>query len=338
MITVELNDLTGSTAWKVASRPEPGPLLPNQIDVALKAASLNYRDLLVARGLYNPNIQLPAVPVSDGAGEVVGVGSSVTRFKVGDRVAPTFFQDWYDGQVLPRYHQNTLGAGGSGILTQRLVISEEGAVRIPDSLSYEQAATLPCAALTAWSALFENASLRSGMTVLVQGTGGVSIFALQFAKAAGARVVATTRSESKREKLLQLGADVVINSTQEANWGEAVVAQTGGHGADIVIDLGGPDTVQHSLAAAAPGATVALIGVLSGFEAPLPLFPVLTKQVRLQGIFVGSRRMFEDMNRAIDSIKLEPVIDRVFSLEQSGDALRHLESGSHFGKVVISFA
>jgi len=315
--------------------PRPGP---GEVLVTFHAASLNYRDLMVVEGTYNPRMKLPAVPLSDGAGQVTAVGDGVTKWKVGDRVMPNFAQHWIDGKATEEKRRSSLGAGAywDGVLRGHAAFSEEGLVRIPDHLSYEEAATLPCAALTAWHALAISGQLKAGDTVLTLGTGGVSIFALQLARLSGARVISTTGSAEKEAKLRELGADEVINYKTREDWDAAVLEVTDKKGVDHVVEVGGSGTLSRSLNAVRFGGHVAMIGALttSGSFDPIKLF---MKSVRLQGVFVGSRTMFEQMNGAIEVAQMRPVIDRVFSFEEARDAMRYMQSGEHFGKVVIRF-
>ena len=309
---------------------------PGQVVIAVRATSLNYRDLMMVRGVYNPRIPLPCVPLSDGAGEVVEVGPGVTRFRVGDRVADCFMPGWESGPPTELAGKSALGAGGVGMLAERVALPEGGVVRVPDHLSFEEAATLPCAALTAWNALFEGDGMRvkAGDTVLVQGTGGVSIFALQFARLAGARVIATSSSDAKLDRVRALGASDGINYTTTPDWDVAVRNLTDGQGVDHVVEVGGAGTLPLSIKSVRVGGQIAMIGVLTaGAVDPRPL---LMKSIRLQGIFVGSRLMFEEMNRAITAARLKPAIDRVFPFDEAAEAYEHLASGAHFGKVVIN--
>ena len=309
-------------------------------DVVVKfhAASLNFRDLMVVEGTYNPRMKLPAVPLSDGAGEVIEVGGSVTRWKVGDRVMPIFAQRWLDGETSEEKRRTSLGAGAQwdGVLREFGRFHEEGLVRVPDHLSFEEAATLPCAALTAWHALAVSGNLKPGDTVLTLGTGGVSIFALQLAKLFGARVISTTSSDEKIEKLKALGADAVINYREREDWDAAVLELTKKKGVDHVVEVGGSGTLAKSLTSVRLGGHVAMIGALTG---PGDFNPttVFMKAVKLQGIFVGSRSMFEDLLKAIEVASLRPVIDRVFDFSEAPQAMRYMQSGAHFGKVVIRY-
>lgn len=316
----------------LVQRPDPTPG-PGQVVVRVRAASLNYRDLLIAKGLYNRGMQLPRVPGSDGAGEVAAVGPGVTKWKPGDRVIGCFFQNWAGGPISEAATKGALGGDRDGTLAEYVLLEEGGVVHLADDLSFEQAATLPCAALTAWHAL-TGGGCGPGKTVLLQGTGGVSIFALQFAKALGARVLITSGHDEKLARALKLGADAGVNYKTTPGWDKWVRQQTNGTGADIVVEVGGAGTLELSSKAVRPGGHIALIGVLAGVGAFNPMH-ILMKAVTLQGIFVGSRAMFEDMNRLIAGEGIKPVIDRVFPFDQATDAFRHMENGSHFGKVVV---
>jgi NADPH:quinone reductase-like Zn-dependent oxidoreductase len=291
---------------------------------------------MIAHGIY-PLVQKPdLVPCSDGAGEVVAVGSGVSLWKVGDRVMGTFVQGWEHGPIVASAHQTALGGSLDGVLTQYVSLPERGLVRVPEHLSYEEASALPCAAVTVWNALFELAPRHQpGASVLLQGSGGVSIAALQFARVAGLRVIATTSKPSKIERLRELGADVVIDTQATPDWAAETLAATAGLGVDHVIDVGGAQTLERSLAAVKYNGTVSMIGVLTGI-APLNPFDILARSVRLQGLLVGSRATFEAMNRAITAHTLRPVIDRVFPFQDASAALAHLGSGAHIGKIVIS--
>jgi len=323
---------------KLVEHEKPAPAA-GEVLVRLRAASLNYRDLMVVSGTYNPRMKVPAVPFSDGAGEIVSVGEGVTKWKAGDRVMPIFAQRWFDGDSSEEKRRTSLGAGSqwNGVLREFAAFSEESVVAVPEHLSFEEASTLPCAALTAWHALVESGRIKPGDSVVTLGTGGVSIFALQFAKMAGARVISTTGSEEKRERLSELGADETVNYREREGWDTAVLEVAGKKGVDHVVEVGGAGTLPRSLNAVRIGGHVAMIGALTGAAGFNPT-TVFMKAVRLQGIFVGSRRMFEEMNKAISVNKLEPVIDRVFEFDQVKDALRHMEGGSHFGKIVVKIA
>ena len=294
---------------------------------------------MVVNGTYNPRMKLPAVPFSDGSGEVEAIGTGVTKWKVGDRVMPIFAQHWYDGDPTDAIRRTSLGSGSQwdGVLREYAKFDEKGLVRIPDHLSFEEAATLPCAALTAWHAVIESGQVKPGDAVLTLGTGGVSVFALQFAKMAGARVIATSSSGEKIERLRHLGADDTINYLDTPEWDSAVLELTGGSGADHVIEVGGAGTLPRSINATRFGGHIAMIGALSGAASFNPT-SVFMKAVRVQGIYVGSRTMFEDMNRALSIGQMRPVIDRRFGFEDFQDALRYMETGSHLGKIVLEIS
>ncbi len=316
----------------VVDRPDPTPGA-GQMLVRVRAASLNYRDLLIAKGLYNPKLSFPRILGSDAAGEVAAVGVGVTRWKPGDRVAGCFMPNWEEGPITDAVAKSTLGNDRDGALAELIVLEERGAVRIPDHLTFEEAATLPCAAMTAWNAL-TTAGAGPGTTVLLQGTGGVSIFALQLAKALGASAFITSSSDEKLARALALGADAGTNYKTNPDWDKWARQQSGGSGVDVVIEVGGAGTLDRSLKAVRTGGHVALIGVLAGGTTFNPV-SVVMKSVRLQGVFVGSRAMFEAMNAVIAAKQIRPVIDRVFPLADAPAAFQHLESGSHFCKVVI---
>lgn len=306
----------------------------DEVVVKFHAASLNYRDLMMVAGRYNPNLKMPIVPCSDGAGEVVAVGESVTRWKVGDRVMPSFMQGWIDGDIEFRKARTALGGDLDGTLRQFGAFNEQGLVAIPDTLTYEEAATLPCAAVTAYNALFESGGLEKSESVLLLGTGGVSIFALQFAHAVGCRTIITSSSDDKLLRAEELGANETINYARRDDWDKAVLELTEKRGVDHVVEVGGAGTMAKSVAAARMGGNVAVIGVLSG-KGDFDPTMILMKALRMHGIFVGSRAMFERMNRFIEMHSIHPVIDRVFSFDQVHEAFRHMESQEHFGKIVI---
>lgn len=316
-------------------RPDPIPQ-PTQILVRIHAASLNYRDLLIARGHYMRGaVTSDTIPLSDGAGEVTAVGSAVTRFRVGDRVASTFFRGWIDGKP-PRAPLVALGAPpADGVLAEFAVFDEQDAVVVPAHLSWARAATLPCAAVTAWRSLIDFGHLAPGETVLLLGTGGVSIFGLQFARLAGARVLITSSSDEKLARAKALGADGCINYSKYPEWDREVLKLTEGRGVDQVLDVGGAGTLARSIGSIAVGGRVAMIGMLTGVGAAGSPYGLLGKQASLQGVYVGSRDHFERMNAAISAQRLEPIVDREFAFDDAIAAYRHLESGSHFGKLVI---
>jgi NADPH:quinone reductase-like Zn-dependent oxidoreductase len=312
--------------------PRPGH---GQVLVRIRAASLNYRDLLMISGNYSRNLPLPLIPFSDGAGEVVEAGEGGSRWRPGDRVAGTFFQDWDGGVISDRASGSALGGAIDGVLAEYALFRERGLVPLPAHLSFEEGATLPCAALTAWQAL-QSGQLTCGQSVLTLGTGGVSLFALQFARASGARVIATTGSEAKAERLRALGIRDIINYKTDPSWENAVWEATGKRGVDLVVEVGGAGTLGKSLKAVRVGGQISLIGVLAGATGEVNPLPAVMKGVRIQGIYVGSREMFEAMLRAIELHDIHPVIDRIFPFVEAREALHYLQSGAHFGKVVIT--
>ena len=314
---------------------EPGR---QQVLVAVKAVSLNYRDVLVVAGKYNPNLPKPMVICSDGAGEVIAVGEDVRDFKPGDRVMGSFFQNWYDGELDRAVAPSALGGSIDGVLVTERVFEARGLVHLPSHFSYEEGATLPCAALTAWNGMISTAHLKSGDSALLLGTGGVSIFGLQFALMHGARTIITSSSDEKLARAKALGAHETINYSKNTEWQKEVLRLTGGRGVDVVLEVGGTGTLARSLRAVRPSGQVSLIGVLAGINDPLNIGMILHNAIRVQGIYVGSVMMFQDMNRAITLHQLKPVIDRTFTFEGTREALRYLQSGSHFGKIVIKVA
>lgn len=316
---------------------ETPPVLTGHVLVRMTAASLNYRDLMVVKGRYNPKLKRPMVPLSDGAGVVEAVGSDVTRFKKGDRVVGCFMQKWMEGPITREKSNSALGGAIDGVLQEYKLFSEEGLLPAPPSLSDEEAATLPCAAVTAWHALFEHTPSVPGSSVLIQGTGGVSTFALQLAKAAGLRATVTSSSDEKLERARSMGANETINYKHTPDWEKEVRRLTGGVGVDHVIEVGGSDTLPRSLKAVRTGGAVSVIGVLSGSEPNVTPADILMNSIRVQGIYVGSRLMFERLNRAIDLHAIKPVIDRIFAWTELKEALRYMESQSHFGKICLRF-
>lgn len=334
MRVVELSNAFGVENLALRERAVPS-VGEHQIRVAVRAASLNYRDLLMVRGLYNPKQPLPLVPCSDGVGVVEAVGAAVTSFAVGDRVAGLFAPQWQAGEPSESAMRTTLGGPLDGMLAEVVVMDEDAAIRVPEHLEDHEAATLPCAAVTAWRALVTLGGVKAGDTVLVQGSGGVSSFALAFARMHGARVIATTSSPEKAKWLRERGAHEVVDYTADPKWGRAVRTLTNGRGVDLVVEVGGAGTLPQSLRAVRPGGTVAVIGVLAGGSAPLSILPVLMSQIRLQGVFVGSRADFSGMNRAITAHGLRPSVDRVFGFEETPAAFEHLAQAKHRGKVCI---
>ncbi len=327
----------GIDSLKPAERPDPTPG-PRQVLVRVKASSLNYRDLLTIEAQYARSApKADLIPLSDGAGEVVAVGPGTTRVKVGDRVAGCFMQRWFGGTVHDAAFTSAMGGAIDGMLTELAVLEEEGVVKLPAHLSYEEGATLPCAAVTAWHALVEVGRLKAGDVVQIQGTGGVSIFALQFARMFGARVIGTSSVAAKAERLKKMGAEAVIDYKATPDWHEETLKLTGGRGADITVEVGGAGTLPRSFMATRIGGTIGVIGLLSGMSTLDPM-PILRRNLRLQGIYVGSTQMFEAMNRAIETAKLKPVIDKVFPFAEAKAAYQHLKSQNHFGKIVISHA
>ena len=335
----ELKSAFGLDTMTLGERPDPRPDLrlgPGEVMVRMRAASLNFRDTLVVEGGYGARVNLPLIPVSDGVGEVVAVGEGVTRFHMGDRVCPLFFQRWQGGDARQSKMHDSLGGPLDGVLAEFRVFPEDGVAGAPAHLSDVEAACLPCAALTAWSALTGDQPVRAGETVLVQGTGGVALFALQFAKLMGARVIVTSSSGAKLERARALGADHTINYHETPHWDHPVKDLTGGEGCDHIIELGGADTLGKSIRAARTGGRISVIGVLSGATAAVTLPLVVMRSLALQGVTVGSRDGFEAMARAIAHAGLRPVVDREFPFDEAPDAFRHLKSGAHFGKVCIA--
>lgn len=316
-------------------RDQPKPS-GTEVLVRMRAAALNYRDVMVVSGTYNPRMKLPAIPFSDGSGDVVAVGDAVTKWQAGSRVMPIFAQRWFDGEPSEEKRRTSLGAGAQwdGVLREYAVFDQEAVVSVPEHLAHEAAATLPCAALTAWSALVVSGKIKAGDSVLTLGTGGVSIFAIQIAKMFGARVIATSSSDQKIAKLKELGADETINYRTHPDWDKVVLDLTGKTGVDHVVEVGGSGTLAKSLNAVRIGGHVAMIGALTGPGDFNPI-SVFMKAVRLQGIFVGSRRMLEDLNKAVGLAKLEPVIDRIFDFDEARQALHYMQAGAHFGKIVV---
>jgi NADPH:quinone reductase-like Zn-dependent oxidoreductase len=310
--------------------PQPGP---GEVLVKIHAVSLNYRDLMMVKGTYNPKLRLPRIPCSDGAGEVAAIGDGVTEWKPGDRVCGSFFQNWIDGPPTPAKVKGALGGDIDGMLAEYVMLKQTGLVRIPEHLSFEEAATLPCAAVTAWNALAAG-NIQANSTVLVQGTGGVSIFALQLAKLKGARVLGISSSDAKLQRACSLGLDKGLDYGETSEWDRWVTEQTNGEGVDLVVEVGGVGTLPRSLRAVKMGGVIAQIGVLSGPAEPIPLPMILHKQVHIQGIYVGSRSRFEELIRAISAAKLHPVFEsRPWT--EAREAFQEMQSATHFGKLVL---
>ncbi len=333
MKAIRLREPGGIDRLEVVDLGDPGQPEPHEILVKMHASSLNYHDYIVVIG----GIKTPdgRIPMSDGAGEVLAVGEEVTEFAVGDSVVSTFFPNWPDGRPIEGGFSGVPGDGADGYARERVVAPVTSFTRAPRGYSHAEAATLTCAGLTAWRALVVEGQLMAGQTVLVQGTGGVSIFALQFAKAMGATVIATSSSDAKLERLRTMGADHVINYKSTEKWGSAAKAWTGGIGVDHVVEVGGAGTLPQSISAARVGGHISLIGVLEGVQGPIPTALLMGKQIRLIGVTVGTRRAQLDMIAAIEANGIRPVIDRHFPLEQLGDAFRYQETGQHFGKIVV---
>jgi len=323
----------GIDSLEFVERPTPAPG-PGEVLVGVRAVSVNFRDLMVVKGLYNPKMKLPRVPCSDGAGEVVAVGAGVTAWKPGDRVAGIFMQNWLDGPLTAARARGALGGDIDGMLADYVVVKEAGLVALPAHLSFQEAATLPCAAVTAWNALAAG-DVKPGSTVLILGTGGVSIFALQFARLRGAQILGISSSYEKLERASGLGLDAGLNYRDNPEWDRWAIGQTGGEGVDLVVEVGGVGTLARSLRAIRPGGTVAQVGVLTTSSEPFPVSLILHKVARIHGIYVGSRRDFIEMNRAIALAELRPVGEE-FDWTQFREVLDRMEEGSHFGKLVMT--
>jgi NADPH:quinone reductase-like Zn-dependent oxidoreductase len=334
MKAFEIRTAFGLDHLTEVERPEPIPAA-GHVRVRLRAASLNYRDLLTVQGLYNPRQPLPLVPLSDGAGEVVELGDGVTRVRVGDRVMPIFAQRWLAGEPTKAKLLSALGGPLDGTLIEEIALHEDGLVPMPSHLSWEEAATLTCAGVTAWSALVTQGGIEAGDTVLVLGTGGVSLFALQIARLHGARVIVTSSSDAKLERARALGATETINYKTHPDWEKKVRDMTGGTGADHVVEVGGAGTLAKSVRAVRAGGRISLIGVLSGATTDVNLAPILMQNIRVQGVIVGSRETFEHLLRAMAHHELHPVVDRVFPFAEARAAFDHMAGQGHFGKIVI---
>ncbi|QBD82603.1 NAD(P)-dependent alcohol dehydrogenase [Ktedonosporobacter rubrisoli] len=333
MKAYEIQHTFGIDSLALAERPQPQPG-PEQVLVRVRAASLNFHDLAIVLGIYDPHLPLPLVPLSDGAGEVVAVGDAVSRVKVGDRVAGLFTQKWLAGDLTAETVDTTLGGPYDGVLQEYIVLPEDGVVKIPEHMTYEEASTLPIAALTAWSALFVQGDLKAGQTVLLQGTGGVSLFALQFARLAGARVIVISSSNEKLERVRALGADELINYREVPDWPAKARELTNGKGVDLLVDVTG--NLQQSVKAVAVMRQISMVGFLGQTAVQIEnIIPILQGNIRLQGVNTGHRESFEAMNMAIAQHRLRPVIDRIFPFEEAVEAFRFMQSGKYFGKICI---
>ncbi|WP_027714398.1 NAD(P)-dependent alcohol dehydrogenase [Desulfuromonas sp. TF] len=335
MKAYEIKEAIGPAGLELTTvRPEP-EVGHGEVKIRVHATSLNFRDLLVAADRYPAGLKSSVIPLSDGAGEVVAVGPDVSRFQIGDRVAGTFFQNWSSGAISREATAKALGGSVDGMLAEYVVLPERGIIHTPRHLTFEEAATLPCAGVTAWSAVAESGRIRAGETVLLLGTGGVSLFALQFAKMHGAHVIVASSSDDKLKRARELGADTLINYRRTPDWDEEVLKATGGHGVDIVVEVGGGGTLERSIKAVRVGGFIAVIGVVAGGGQVDPR-PIISRGIRLQGIYVGSRDQFEAMNRAISQAELRPFVGRTFSFEEAREGYDYLASGAHMGKIVIN--
>ena len=334
MKAYELKPIQSLDSLTLTERPDPRPG-PGQVLLDMRAWSLNYRDLSVARGAYAGPPPAGRIPLSDGVGVVREAGAGVTRVKPGDRVAGIFMQGWLGGGITAEVATSALGGAIDGMLAEQVALSEQGVVKVPAHLSDEQAATLPCAAVTAWNALVREGRIKPGDTVVCLGTGGVSLFALQFAKLAGAHVTVISSSDEKIARAKALGADAAINYRTTPEWAKATREITDGRGYDHVLELGGEKTLPQSLLCVRAGGTISIIGVLSGGTMTAQLGRIVMKQCRMVGIGVGNRDGFEAMLRAMALHQVQPMVDRVFAFEELKQAMAHLKSGAHFGKVCI---
>jgi len=337
MRVLEIQGAYGLDNLKLTERPDPTPG-PGEVVVRMRAVTLNFRDLLIAAGAYGGGYKLPVVPFSCGCGVVEAIGPGVTTLKVGDRVSSLFFSDtWIGGPPTPQRLAGSMGGPRDGCGQELLKISEHGVIKAPDYLTDEQVASLPCAALTAWRALVVDGGVKAGDTVVLQGTGGVSIFALQFAKALGCEIIITSSSDEKLDRARALGAHHTVNYARTPEWSADVRKITGGRGADLVVEVGGAKTLMESLKSVRQNGHVAIIGVLSGVAEPIPIPMLIWTNARVQGLSVGSRDNFEDMLRAMHLHKISPVIDKVFPWTEARAALETMQSGSHFGKIALKF-
>jgi NADPH:quinone reductase-like Zn-dependent oxidoreductase len=327
---------TGASGLKLTELQRPVPQA-GEVLIRVRASSLNFRDHLTTSAQYGPGHTMTGrIPVSDGAGEIVELGAGVSAFKRGDRVAANFFPTWISGAATSDQLRAALGgAFAPGMLAEYVALPAASLIALPPSLSFAEAATLPCAGVTAWYALFETFKLLPGQTVVVQGTGGVSIFALQLAKMAGAKVIVTSSSDAKLEHAKTLGADHGVNYTTHPDWDKEVKELTHGHGSDIIVEVGGAGTIEKSLSTLASGGGIAVIGILSGLQSHLSLFQVLAKQAHLHGVYVGAREHLDALARALSANAIKPVIDKVFTFAEAKDAFAYQTTNKHFGKIVI---
>ena len=331
----EIVSAGGVDALELNERPTPVPA-HGDVLIRVRASSINYRDLSTIEDPEPRRINYPTVPNSDCAGEIVALGAGVSSFCVGDRVMGCFFRDWDSGSISTEIMASALGGAVDGVLAEEVILPAHGVVRIPAHLSFEEAATLPCAGLTAWNALFGGAAVKPGETILLLGTGGVSVFAQQFANIAGLKSIVTSSSDQKLLRIADMGASGTINYRQNPDWEQRVLELTNGQGVDRVVEVGGPGTLQKSISAVRVGGHIALIGILSGAAGQIIPTDIMRKSLNVRGIYVGSRQMFEDMNQAIEIHKLKPVVDQVFAFQEARDAYHHMRNAGHFGKIVIS--
>ena len=334
MKAYQITGSDGLQSLALTEFPDPTPA-HGEVLVRIKAVSLNYRDYMNVVGLHGVSGPVPRIPCSDGAGEIVACGPGVQEWKIGDRVVIPFMPSWLDGPFTQSHSARALGGAVDGLLRELATVPAASLLRVPDYLSLNEAATLPCAAVTAWDALVVRGNLKAGETVLVLGTGGVSVFALQIANLMGARVLGISSSDAKCKRLLDLGAKAVHNYKANPAWDDWALSLTDGVGVDKVIEIGGPDTLNRSIKATRFGGHISLIGVLTGTAGSVQTVQILRKGIRLDGTYVGSRAMFADLLRAFENSQIHPIIDSVFPFEKAEDALRHMESGKHFGKIVV---
>ena len=324
----------GPSALYLSHREEPKPG-PGQVLLEVSASSLNYRDLVTVEDPVTRNISFPMSPNSDCAGRVIAIGLGVTDIKLGDRLMGCFFQDWVDGAITPAAMATALGGAIPGVLAERVVLNANGVVPVPDYMSYVEAATLPCAALTAWHALTQGQLVTGDETVLLLGTGGVSVFAQQFCAAMGANTIVISSDDEKLARIRALGAGQTINYNLVPDWDKAVLDMSGGRGVDRVMEVGGPGTLQKSITCTRVGGAIQLIGILTGASSKIVLTDIMRKSISMRGIYVGSRAMFLEMNKFLAEHKIRPVVDEVFDFDQAQDAFQRLRSATHFGKLVI---